>query len=98
MGSLASRPKAPAVRQQPFIINVPAPVSVPATAQPVPVLGSSSGNDMPEEGNEAAAQAQVRGAGLLSRKRGSLSTILTGFRGVLNDSGTDSQRKTLLGE
>jgi len=103
MGSLASKPKAPAVRQQPVIVTVPSAVSTPVAAQPVPT-SSSSAVSAPATGGEAAEQseetlqAQARGAGLLSRKRGSLSTILTGFRGVLSDSGTASQRKTLLGE
>lgn len=93
MGSLASKPKAPAVQQQPLIIAVPSAASTPvAASSPTP-----AGDAAPEQ-SEETLQAQARGAGLLSRKRGSLSTILTGFRGILSDSGTASQRKTLLGE
>lgn len=100
MGSLASKPKAPAVRQQPVIITVPSVASTPTVTQSASVPPSSSAapsRDAPEQ-SEETLQAQARGAGLLSRKRGSLSTILTGFRGILSDSGTTSQRKTLLGE
>lgn len=91
MGSLASRPKAPKIQQQ--------PVYIPAVSSP-PSATTGSGVTTPPPAtptNEDIA-AQARGLGLLSRSRGGLSTILTGFRGILSQNNAAPQRKTLLGE
>lgn len=93
MGSLASRPKAPKIQQQ--------PVYIPAVTSPPPAATGSSGATTPPPPaapTDDDIAAQARGLGLLSRSRGGLSTILTGFRGILSQNNTASQRKTLLGE
>lgn len=96
MGSLASRPQIPRTVQQPVYIPVSSPVSSNPSVTPVPAGG---GNDpVAPPANLADVAAQARELGLLSRSRGSLSTILTGFRGILGNSGATSPRKTLLGE
>lgn len=106
MGSLASRPKAPAI-QQPQIITIPVYTPAPvSTAAPSGSVSSSSTISSPasepssvaSEPTDDQVKTQARNAGLLSRSRGVLSTVLTGFRGVLSDSGNKPQRKTLLGE
>jgi hypothetical protein len=78
---------------------MPAQISyyVPSTPSPTatPTGQTPATPDVPDE-NDVAAQA--RGLGLLSRSRGNLSTILTGFRGILGQNATAPQRKTLLGE
>lgn len=108
MGSISSRPQAPAT-QQPVIITVPQPVYeyVPAPVTPVtPVTtppadsGSAAGGGttpvttapISEEAKSAA-----RAEGLLNRNRGLLGTVMTSFRGLLNQTGNGT-RKTLLGE
>lgn len=88
MGSLASRPKAP---------KMPAQVAYYAPSAPSPTVAPTGQTPAAVPDNETAA-AQARGLGLLSRSRGNLSTILTGFRGILGQNATAPQRKTLLGE
>ncbi len=89
MGSLASRPKAP---------KIPTQVAyyAPSTPSPTATLAGQTAAPTVPDDNDLAAQ--VRGLGLLSRSRGNLSTILTGFRGILGQNATAPQRKTLLGE
>jgi hypothetical protein len=92
MGSLASRPNVPAVQ------TVYMPVYTPSPSSPAAILPTGQENtaaDAPSaSGENAAAQ---RTASLLERRRGVLSTVLTGFRGLLNQTVTP-QRKSLLGE
>lgn len=86
MGSLASRPKVPSVQYVPVYY----PPSTPATPLP-----TGQDNAAAEPDNEETAAR--RNAGLLERSRGVLSTVMTGFRGVLSQTNTQP-RKTLLGE
>lgn len=82
MGSFTSRPKAPSVQYVPVYTSAP---STPST-DPTPAG--------PTTDETRSAQ---RAAGLLDRDRGRLSTVVTGFRGLLSQANTP-QRKTLLGE
>lgn len=83
MGSINSRPKAPAV--QPYVpISVPS-VTTSVTAEPVKT--------------ESEIAAEGRKESLLRRNRGRFGTILTGFRGFLDKSSrAETASKTLLGE
>ncbi|MCL4679155.1 MAG: hypothetical protein KJ017_11260 [Alphaproteobacteria bacterium] len=86
MGSLTSRPKAPATRT--VIVQSPA-VTTPSVATPDP--------QTPATPTPAEQAAQARTRDLLTRRRGVLGTIGTGFRGLLGANNT-TNRKTLLGE
>ena len=101
MGSLTSRPKVPATIARPTIITVPMAASVSTYAPPAAVLPDSvnvTTSSDPEQMDETV-QAEARSMGLLNRSRGRLSTVLTGFRGVLTQAASGAgQRKTLLGE
>lgn len=92
MGSLASHPKVPAQTQY-----VPVYYNAPTT----PVLPTGQNAEQNNSGGDSApdneATAARRNASLLERSRGVLSTVLTGFRGVLSQTSTQP-RKTLLGE
>ena len=90
MGSLASRPKVPAVQ------TVYMPVYTPSPAAPVPSPVTPS-TPAPTPKSETDTETGQRSANLLERRRGVLSTVLTGFRGLLKESVTP-QRKSLLGE
>ena len=82
MGSLTSKPKAPAQ-------STPQVVYVPATPTPAPVTST------PDPVQEAA---EARKTSLLARDRGRFGTIMTSFRGFLGEKNNGVQRKTLLGE
>lgn len=85
MGSLVSRPKVP--KYTPPVQTV----YVPATTTSTQSTGSDSGNAGPSD-------SDLRSQSLLSRDRGRLGTIETGFRGLLGLSNNEDQRKTLLGQ
>ena len=85
MGSMTSRPKAPSVQTVYMPVYNPAPDNTP------PVVPAE-----PNPNPDAEASAR-RAAGLLERSRSAYGTVLTGFRGLLNQQNTQ-QRKTLLGE
>ncbi len=88
MGSLSSRPKAPATQ----IVYVPSAGanSVPASSE----TGGASSNDA-----ESVSAQTLRNDSLLRRQRGRAGTVLTSYRGVLNSgSNKTAGRKTLLGE
>ncbi|AGH98563.1 hypothetical protein [Micavibrio aeruginosavorus] len=87
MGSFASRPKTPSVQYVP--VYTPTPTTTPSTG-----TGTDTGTTTPTDDETRSAQ---RAASLLERGRGRLSTITTGFRGLLSQGDTP-QRKTLLGE
>ena len=70
MGSLTSRPKAPKIKT--IVVQSPAQTAV------TPVTPTTPAEPDPET---VAAQARTRD--LLTRKRGFLGTIGTGFRGLL---------------
>lgn len=89
MGSLSSRPKTPAVVSQPVIYT--APVATP------PANTTNSTSDAADTPTKEEQQEAARSAGLLDRRRGLLSTVVTGFRGILTQGATPP-RKTLLGE
>lgn len=91
MGSLASRPSIPAAQPIYTPIYVPTPVAAnPSTPDTSTTLTPTT----PTPDEQASAR---RSSSLLDRNRGVLSTVLTGFRGILSQSNTP-QRKTLLGE
>ncbi len=90
MGSLTSRPK---IKPQPQVMYVPTPTytpppTFPAPAPPTPAATTDQNSNVAETGL----------GNLLLRDRGRFGTILTGFRGLLVPSGSNAQRKTLLGE
>ena len=93
MGSLASRPKAPAVQTVYMPVYSPPPSGAPATASPPLPSGQQPPSSAPVEELEAAQ----RSASLLERRRGVLSTVLTGFRSLFSQT-VAPQRKSLLGE
>lgn len=76
-------------------------ITPPALYTPQPVITTPvvSEPEEPVKTDEEAA-AETRQQNLLRRSRGTLGTILTGFRGFLNpsDETTSGGRKTLLGE
>lgn len=85
MGSINSRPKAPAV--QPSSVTTVTPTVTPSTVS------------TPTKTSEELA-SESRTESLLRRSRGRLGTVLTGFKGFLSSSnqGEEVSRKTLLGE
>ena len=88
MGSLTSKPKAPAQAPLAQVVYVPAQTTTTTT------------NTEPQPTPEAPApsSAEIRQSSLLSRDRSRFGTILTGFRGLLDLGGNTNKRKTLLGE
>lgn len=83
MGSINSRPKAPAV--QPY---TPIVTSSPIVETPSELIKS-----------DAEIAAEGRRESLLRRNRGRFGTILTSFRGFLDQTSESGQsKKTLLGE
>lgn len=52
----------------------------------------------PSEEEKAEAVQKEREQNLLRRGRGTLGTVLSGFRGLLATSDQSNQRKSLLGE
>lgn len=112
MGSLTSRPKVPQVMQQPVVYTIAAPapaVNIPTTATSSAgttttasssLTSQTSAADSPSSSaaTDEQVQTQARQQNLLSRSRGTFSTILTGFRGLLSQTVSPAPRKTLLGE
>lgn len=92
MGSLTSRPKAPSVPQVQSVY-VPAPVAAPVITPAMQTPSSAAPDDA-----ETPTPETVRQQSLLDRSRGRISTVLTGFRGILDDNTRPSGHKTLLGE
>lgn len=90
MGDITDRPKAP--KQQ--VVYVPQYVYTPTT--PSTGGGTTNNNDTDSDGTETPEQQREKN--LLSRTRSRLGTVLTGFRGILAPTETQSARKTLLGE
>lgn len=86
MGSIASRPKAPAQQQIVYYVPQPAP---PSSSGESP---NPAATPTPEQ-----LAAESRAQNLLQRSRGIFGTVLTGFRGFLGTS-QNSTRKSLLGE
>lgn len=112
MGSITSRPQVPAQQPAPVIITMPQPVYdyTPPVSSYVPPAtnnggggtdggGDSGGGSTPAPAvpTDDETKGAARSAGLLDRRRGVLGTVLTGFRGLLNQ-GVTAARKTLLGE
>jgi len=86
MGSIASHPKVPSAAQTVYVpvYTPPASTTTPTTSDPTTPTGENPATP-------------TRASSLLDRSRGVLSTVLTGFRGILSDGNTP-KRKTLLGE
>lgn len=100
MGSLTSQPAIPRVQQPVTTVSPVASISptpTPSTTQ-TEVTASVSSTTPSEPVSDEDIETARREAGLLSRQRGQLSTILTGFKGFLSDEIAGSARKTLLGE
>lgn len=102
MGSLTSRPKVLPV-QQPEVITLTstaAPATTTDTTDSTTTSSASTGTTT--TGTTATTSdtaAATRAANLQERSDGLLSTVLTGFDGVLsNTNSTTPQRKSLLGE
>ncbi len=94
MGSLASRPKVPDVQPVQYVY-VPSVTSASSTTPTTPTEIPAGGNTTTPTDEEV--QASARNQNLLERRRGRLGTVLTSFRGLLNDT-MSGARKTLLGE
>ncbi len=86
MGSLLSSPKTPKATSQGASAS-------PAASTPAITQAAQSSQKTRE-----AAASEERAQNLLSRNRGRLGTIETGFRGFLSASNTSNGRKNLLGE
>jgi len=101
MGSLASRPKVPDVQPVQYIyvphIYVPPATSTPAPTTSVNTSSTATGTITTPAPTEEEVKANARSQNLLERRRGGFSTVLTSFRGLLNDT-VNGARKTLLGE
>ena len=101
MGSLKSRPKAPSMPTPQRIIyqTIPQP-SKPTKATPSIASKNIAENLVSEEPKTVSPQNSddTRKENLLSRNRGRLGTIRTGFRGLLSVAKDQGQRKSLLGE
>ena len=87
MGSLASRPSAPA----------PQPVVTQPAPQPAPAANETPSAEEQAAADEEAAR-DARRTSLLGRERSTYGTVLTGFRGLLDTNDNSRQRNTLLGE
>jgi len=92
MGSLTKKPNLP---------------TIPQTTQTVTSTSTGSGNTgssiIPSASSEdTPTPAEAKSESLLRRSRGRLSTVFTGFRGLLTEAnqlqGNSAGRKTLLGE
>jgi hypothetical protein len=107
MGSLASRPKVPAL-PQPVVYTLPDPsVAAAETAAATAAATTTAATDTSSAGSSsdttamptpAQQEAAARQSSLLDRSQGVFSTILTGFRGLLDTGNNNGQRKTLLGD
>lgn len=91
MGSITSHPVIPAAAQTVYVpVYAPSP-TVTTTTATTPTASTTN--------PDTSAPAAVKNTSLLERSRGVLSTVVTGFRGLLSDgNNTTPQRKTLLGE
>ena len=100
MGSLFSSPKPVAVSvPQPYYVMPPQPqpVTTPAPSPSSSSTPPASGGGTTSPAPSTSPPATASQAGLLDRTRGILSTVLTGFDGILTQS-TTPQGKSLLGE
>lgn len=92
MGSITSHPAIPAAAQTVYV-----PVYTPAT--PATTTPAASTTDNSASIPDTSTASSVKNNSLLERSRGVLSTVVTGFRGLLSDTNSNTpQRKTLLGE
>lgn len=112
MGSLTSRPSVPRYQPPVFVsAPVPAPVAV-AVTPPVTVPEENNvtenkqasvseahkDTDTSVVSSADSGDEAKRDQNLLSRRRGRLSTIRTGFGGILTQAVQGRAAKTLLGE
>lgn len=72
-----------------------APQVIYYTPPPPPATPVDAG---PSEEEKTEAVHKEREGNLLRRARGTLGTVLNGFRGLLSQSDQTGQRKSLLGE
>ena len=97
MGSLSSRPKAPAPQAPVQVVYYP---SLPQTTSPSSgqaTTGGTASSGSPSQTPEQSAAA-ARTSSLLQRSRGIFGTVQTSFRGLLDLASNSGSRKTLLGE
>lgn len=91
MGSITSHPVIPAAAQTVYV-----PVYTPAATATTPATTTTDNSASTPDTSTAGS---VKNNSLLERSRGVLSTVVTGFRGLLSDTNNNvPQRKTLLGE
>ena len=83
MGSIISKPKAPAIQ--------------PVT-QPEPTPGPTEAELAAQKANERKEADKAKAEELARSRRGRASTINTSLRGLLQDNSLQPRRKTLLGE
>lgn len=102
MGSITSRPKAPAqTAARTKIIYVTSPSATGSSSSSTSSTTSAANTAAAEAVNAASeeeAQSAARVQSLLQRNRGIFGTVLTGFKGLLSPSAAVPHRKTLLGE
>ena len=89
MGSITSHPVIPAAAQTVYVPVYTQPSVTTATVTSPTTTATS----------ESSEPVAAKNTSLLKRSRGVLSTVVTGFRGLLSDgNNTTPPRKTLLGE
>jgi len=101
MGSLNSRPKAPIIQSKPLISHQPKQVvrQVVSKAKPIKISPPTS----PKQKDKQISPpeiiiTEIASDNISARDRSRLSTIKTGFRGLLNLAEIKGQKKSLLGE
>jgi hypothetical protein len=94
MGSLASRPKAPATSTQ--VVYVPSYSPAPSASSKASETSSPPAQSTESDASEE--QSKARSESLLKRDRSRFGTVLTGFKGLLSSAVQSPHRKTLLGE
>ena len=91
MAGLVSGPKAP---KAPRVVYVPQTPVVTSTSN---VTDTSSQETVDTDDSQTTSQ-EDRAAEILSAQRGRLSTVRTGYRGILDEDDNQPQRKTLMGQ
>lgn len=66
--------------------------------QPAPVYTPPPVDTGPSDEEVAENTQKEKEKNLLRRARGTIGTVMNGFRGILSSSDTSGQRKSLLGE
>ena len=96
MGIISNKAKAPTT-----VTSQAASPTITATTASNAITPTDQADAQINALSDAQIASESREQSLLSRSRGRLGTVLTSFRGFLNDSSDelgDTPRKTLLGE